>query len=203
MLVLKKSIFEAGFSLLEVLVSLVLCALLSLVLLRFYPSLFELSQSFKIEQELQLEADSILDKISKDLYRAGFVAQDPKMISEAIFSFRGNCLIILYDLERNGSINLGTENSNSDRFTYRLSNQSIEYKRGAKSCEGTSWYKLNDPKQFVISVFEVIERPYSYQIILTLAPKNKILFSKSYSIFIRKYHNVKNQKTNDKSFFIK
>lgn len=188
MLIQSKTHFTNGFSLFEVLMSLVLGSLLMLVLLHFYPLLFQSAQVFKAKHQLQLEADSILDKITKDLYRAGFVAQDPKFISEPIFSFQNHCLIVLYDLERNGKMSLGEENSDSDRFAYRLVDQNLEYKRGAKSCSGVNWYKLNDPEKFFVSDFKIIERAYSYQIRFTLASKKNPDLIEHFSTVIRKYH---------------
>lgn len=180
----------AGFSLLELLFSILLCALLCCVLFKFYPLLFTASKNVKTQQQLTLEAEALLEKITKDLYRVGFSAQDPTELTEPVLTLSNSCLIILYDLDRNGTIHLGAENADSDRFAYRFQNNNLEYKRGASTCTGSNWYKLNDPEQFTVIDFEILNRAQSYQIVLTLKTVKNPILQDTFSIFIRKYHEI-------------
>lgn len=178
---------QAGFSLLELLFSLLLCSLLFLLLFQFYPVLYQSLQTLKLEHQLRLEGEGMLDKMTKDLYRVGFVAQDKALILEPFLTISEGCLIILYDLERNGKLALSTEDSHSDRFAYRLNKNNLEYKRGAKSCAGSNWFKLNDPDRYQVTEFKITRRSFSYHIYLALQTKQKPTRSHVFSHFIRIY----------------
>lgn len=149
-----------GFTLPEVLMAISIGSMLMLSAAQLYPLLRQRSQSlvrhFQLDQLLRGTAFNI----EKDLRRAGFCNGECKgkivMIGNSEGEAVNSCVIIVYDLNRNGRWDL-PGSSEPDYFGYRLRQGGIETQRGAENCSGGGWEKLLDPSEVQVTEFTITD----------------------------------------------
>ena len=120
-----------------------------------------LHDALPILTRLQQAVEQALIGLSKDIKRAGFIADDPhKMKNNALEIVNAqNCMIIRYDSEiRHDWVYDPWNLNNSDIFTYRFKNNNVEYKTGAVNCKETKWEKLFDPAEIKVTKFDIKQK---------------------------------------------
>jgi prepilin peptidase dependent protein B len=152
---------ERGFTLPEVMLAMTFGSLIALAAAKTYPLLRQ--QSVSVGQHYRLE--SVLRQlafgIEKDLRRTGFCAGQCQgralFIDRAEGEATGSCVIIAYDLNRNGR----WENSGADAeyFGYRLRQGALEGQRGVSQCRGNHWERLLDQEEVQIDTFSLSVQP--------------------------------------------
>lgn len=152
---------ELGFSLLEMLISITLTSLIVIGVTSFYYQLQQNTLHYYQITHLQQAVEQALVGLSKDIKRAGFIADDSnKMKNNALEIVRSqNCIIIRYDSKiRHDWVYDQWNLNNSDIFTYRFKNNNVEYRTGAVNCKETKWEKLFDPAEIKITKFDIKQK---------------------------------------------
>lgn len=146
-----------GFSLLEVVVAIAIGGMMMLAIAETYPRLLQQNQTIYRRYRLEQAMRQGLFSLQKDLRRAGFsfdmTGSLPVIISHHQSESAASCVIIRYDFNRNGKIEL--TGSEADSFAYRLHQGALEHFRGGADCQGSGWEKLFDPSEIVITDFKV------------------------------------------------
>ncbi|AHN26554.1 Prepilin peptidase dependent protein B precursor [Gilliamella apicola] len=143
------------------LISITLTSLIVIGVTSFYYQLQQNTLHYYQITHLQQAVEQALVGLSKDIKRAGFIADDSnKMKNNALEIVRSqNCIIIRYDSEiRHDWVYDQWNLNNSDIFTYRFKNNNVEYRTGAVNCKETKWEKLFDPAEIKITKFDIKQK---------------------------------------------
>lgn len=158
---------QNGFSLFEIMLSIAFSSLIFIGITSFYSKL----QSILLEKNLHIHLEKNIHQglvsITKDLKRAGFIANSPEKMKQYPIEINtsNKCYIFRYDSEiRNDWIYDRNAPSKSDIFAYRFYKNNLEYKVGSISCEGVNWEKLFDPHDIKITQF-LIKQQNNYFVI--------------------------------------
>lgn len=149
---------QAGFTLIEILLAMAIGSIITLglssALVKLHQQSSRLFQFYRLEQAL----GQALMGLEKDLSRSGFSGgsrlNHPVIIGAYPGSMAKSCVIIRYDLNRNGTIE-EIDDREPELFGYRLVKQALEQQRGANSCLGNGWEKLLDPAEITVTHFAV------------------------------------------------
>jgi prepilin peptidase dependent protein B len=145
-----------GFTLPEAMLAMGIGSMLILGAMQFLPALSQrtqqLSQHYQLDQLLRQTARSL----QKDFRRAGFCAGTcngkPLLIQQAGGEAENSCIIVAYDLNRNGRWE-PVGQAESEYFGYRLRNGMLESQRGVANCNGSGWERMLDPNEVELSQF--------------------------------------------------
>ncbi|MWN31655.1 MULTISPECIES: prepilin peptidase-dependent protein [unclassified Gilliamella] len=160
----------AGFSLFEMLISIILSSLIIMGMTSFYIQLQTNIMQYYQKTRLQQAIDLGLAGMKKDIKRAGFIANDPqKMTTKAIeINERMKCIILRYDSEIRNSWVWNIENPmKSDVFTYRYKENNIAYRTGSLNCFGNKWENLFDSNEIKITYFAIKQLPDAIRLSIT------------------------------------
>lgn len=166
---------QAGFSLLELLISLALSPIILLSAVAVYQplqkGLIDYYQQFRLEQVIE---HGLFD-LSKEIKRAGFTVDIPNTIKSPaiVINPLGDCIVLYYDsqLQGNGSPQ-SAQSKALNTFAYRHNHHNIEYKSGTNACQSSQWEKLFDPNEIIISHFKLRKRHQTIEIELKAEWKN-------------------------------
>ncbi|MCX8583626.1 MULTISPECIES: prepilin peptidase-dependent protein [unclassified Gilliamella] len=168
---------QDGFSLFEMMLSITFSSLIFIGITAFYSKLQSIILQQNLNTHLQRNIHQGIVSISKDLKRAGFIANKPEKMSQQPIEINPakNCYIIRYDSEiRNDWVYNTTIPTKSDIFAYRLYNNNLEYKVGTINCEGVNWEKIFDPHDIKITQFSIKKQNNHFEIdISAQLKKNK------------------------------
>lgn len=147
-----------GFTLPEAMMALGIGSMLILGAMQIFPILRQrtqlLSQHYQLDQLLRQTTQTL----TKDLRRAGFCAGScpgkAVVISHASGEAKNSCVILAYDLNRNGRWE-PAEHSESEFFGYRLREGMLESQRGVTQCNSVGWERLLDPSEVFLSRFQL------------------------------------------------
>lgn len=146
-----------GFSLPEALLAMVFGSLVALAAAKTYPLLRQQSVTLGHYYRLELALRQLAFGIEKDLRRTGFCAGDcygqPLLIGQHRGEANASCVIVRYDLNRNGRWERG--GSEAEQFAYRLRQGALERQRGVSHCHGGGWERLLDHQQIHIDSFRI------------------------------------------------
>ncbi|WP_244212732.1 prepilin peptidase-dependent protein [Rahnella woolbedingensis] len=149
-----------GFTLPEIMIAMSIGSMLMLSAAQIYPLMRQRSQSLGRHYQLDQLLHQTVFTIAKDLRRAGFCNGScegkPVITGHAEGEPEGSCVIILYDLNRNGRWEKPGA-ADSEYFGYRLRQGGIEIQRGAADCGSSGWEKLLDPSEVSVMKFSVKE----------------------------------------------
>lgn len=152
----------SGFTLLEMLLSIALSSLIIIGSSSFYTQLQTNTMQYHRRARLEQNVKHAVIGLSKDIRRAGFIANNPQKIKMKAIEINQeqNCIIIRYDSEiRHDWIYSSSDIKNADVFTYRYYKNNLEYKTGAIDCqEGTNWEKLFDPTEYKVTHFTIKQK---------------------------------------------
>ena len=170
---------QSGFSLIELMISMVISLFLISAILWFYAS----SSSFSIEYfryaKLTESMQKVLTPIANDIRRAGFwnvalndvntgLNTNPYMADAVDLQTNAgnNCVLLSYDLTLSGGTALPTLNATGgdNRFGYRLnidsSNGNTLQMRPLQSltfsCTSGTWTNMTDPNNTLVTAFSVV-----------------------------------------------
>jgi len=156
----RMSVICRGFTLPEVMIAMGVGSMLMLSAAQIYPLIRQRSQSLGRHYQLEQLLRQTTFAIGKDLRRAGFCNGNcegkPVIVSNAVGETAGSCVIVIYDLNRNGRWE-GPGAAESEYFGYRLRQGGIEIQRGAGDCGSSGWEKLLDPSEVNVTKFSVTE----------------------------------------------
>lgn len=148
---------ERGFTLPEVMLALTFGSLIMLAAAKTYPVLRQHSVDVGRHYRLESVLRQLAFGIEKDLRRAGFCAGICRgralLIGHAPGEAAGSCVIIAYDITRNGR--WATLGADAGYFGYRLRQGALEGQRGVTHCHGTGWERLLDNDEVRIETFSV------------------------------------------------
>ncbi|OCG35391.1 prepilin peptidase-dependent protein [Gilliamella sp. Gris1-4] len=160
----------SGYSLFEMLISLILSSLIFMGITSFYiqlqTSILQYYQKIHLQQAIEIG----LAGMKKDIRRAGFIANDPnKITAKAIkIDSQGKCIVLRYDSQiRNSWVWDKFEPMKSDVFTYRYKENNIAYKTGAIDCFGTKWENLFDSNEIKVTDFTIKQLPDAISLSIT------------------------------------
>ncbi|KFA59624.1 hypothetical protein A9G34_08040 [Gilliamella sp. Choc4-2] len=159
----------SGFSLLEMLISVMLSSLIIIGSASFYSQLQINSQKYYQMMHLQQTINHALSGLSKDIKRAGFIANHPTStkVKAIEINQQQNCIIIRYDSKsRHEWVYDSIHLNNSDIFTFRYYKNNLEYKTGAIDCQGTNWQRIFDPAEIRITKFLIKQQTHTIKIFL-------------------------------------
>lgn len=146
-----------GFTLPEALLAMAFGSLVALAAAQTYPVLRQQSVALGQYYRLELALRQLAFAIEKDLRRAGFCAGgchgQPLIISQHRGEARSSCVIVRYDLNRNGRWE--SSGSDAELFAYRLRQGALEHQRGVSHCNGSGWERLIDHQQIHIDTFRI------------------------------------------------
>lgn len=156
------SVASRGFTLPEIMIAMSIGSMLMLSAAQIYPLMRQRSQSLGRHYQLDQLLHQTVFTLAKDLRRAGFCNGScegkPVITGHADGEPEGSCIIILYDLNRNGRWEKpGT--ADSEYFGYRLRQGGIEIQRGSADCGSSGWEKLLDPAEVSVMRFSVSVSP--------------------------------------------
>ncbi|OCG15288.1 hypothetical protein A9G29_09500 [Gilliamella sp. Fer2-1] len=152
----------SGYSLLEMLIGLVLSSLIVIGMTAFYVKLQTNIMQYYQKIRLQQAIDFGLAGLKKDIKRAGFIANDPKKMTDKAIEIkeRAKCIILRYDSEiRNSWVWNRANPTKSDVFTYRYKENNIAYRTGSLDCFGSKWENLFDSNEIKITHFAIRQLP--------------------------------------------
>lgn len=148
---------ERGFTLPEVMLALTFGSLIMLAAAKTYPVLRQHSVDVGRHYRLESVLRQLAFGIEKDLRRAGFCAGychgRALLIGHAPGEAAGSCMIMAYDITRNGRWE--TLGADAGYFGYRLRQGALEGQRGVTHCHGTGWERLLDNDEVRIETFSV------------------------------------------------
>ncbi|QUY47865.1 prepilin peptidase-dependent protein [Serratia plymuthica] len=148
---------ERGFTLPEVMLALTFGSLIMLAAAKTYPVLRQHSVDVGRHYRLESVLRQLAFGIEKDLRRAGFCAGNCRgralLIDHASGEAAGSCVIVAYDITRNGRWE--TLGADAGYFGYRLRQGALEGQRGVTHCHGTGWERLLDNDEVRIETFSV------------------------------------------------
>ncbi|CAI1713994.1 Type II secretory pathway, component PulJ [Serratia grimesii] len=151
------SALERGFTLPEVMLALTFGSLIALAAAKTYPVLRQHSVDVGRHYRLESVLRQLAFGIEKDLRRAGFCAGQcrgkPMLISHASGEAADSCVIVAYDIARNGRWE--ASGADASYFGYRLRQGMLEGQRGVKHCSGTGWERLLDNDEVRIETFSL------------------------------------------------
>ncbi|MNG69697.1 hypothetical protein D3C81_177040 [compost metagenome] len=148
---------ERGFTLPEVMLALTFGSLIMLAAAKTYPVLRQHSVDVGRHYRLESVLRQLAFGIEKDLRRTGFCAGNchgrALLIGHAPGEAAGSCVIMAYDITRNGRWE--TLGADAGYFGYRLRQGVLEGQRGVTHCHGTGWERLLDNDEVRIETFSV------------------------------------------------
>ncbi|MCO6545798.1 MAG: prepilin peptidase-dependent protein [Gilliamella sp.] len=160
----------SGYSLLELLISMILSSLIFMSMASFYIQLqTRIIQNYQ-KTRLQQAIEFGLAGMKKDIKRAGFIANDPnKMTAKAIkIDAQRKCIVLRYDSEiRNSWVWNKFNPTESDVFTYRYKENNIAYRTGSIDCFGGKWEKLYDSNEIKVTDFTIKQLPDAISLSVT------------------------------------
>ncbi|MFC3394578.1 prepilin peptidase-dependent protein [Brenneria rubrifaciens] len=149
---------HTGFTLPEILLALSLSSLIMLSAAQWYPILRSQSQNSAQYFRLEQLFSQVAYGIEKDIRRAGFCAGECRGTPITLGRYPGeqanSCLNVSYDLNRNGTWD-GGEQQEGESFGYRLRAGTLEIQSGAHNCQGDRWEKLFDPREVILTHFQI------------------------------------------------
>nr|WP_129954953.1 prepilin peptidase-dependent protein [Rahnella sp. RFA10(1/100)] len=149
-----------GFTLPEVMIAMGIGSMLMLSAAQIYPLMRQRSQSLGRHYQLEQLLRQSISAIGKDIRRAGFCNGNCEgksfIISNAVGEAPGSCIIVIYDLNRNGIWDK-TSSPESEYFGYRLRQGGIEIQRGTDDCGSSGWEKLLDPAEVNVTRFTITQ----------------------------------------------
>lgn len=150
------SALERGFTLPEVMLAMSFGSLIALGAAKVLPLLHQQTIDASRHYRLALVLRQMAFIIEKDLRRSGFCTGECQgkaiVISNATGEPPGSCLIMAYDLNRNGGWETSGE---AEYFGYRLRAGALESQRGVTHCQSSSWERLLDQEEVQVSSFTV------------------------------------------------
>ena len=161
---------QSGLSLIEVLVAITISIILAAgVLGAFSTSLFGSQQTLQ-QGRLNRDLQAVMDIMVTDIQRAGYTSTattsktDPFMQGNYDLQVSGNCIVLAYDLDNNGTVD------DADVIGYVLHNGAIERRQvgvgkttDCASAATDSWDPVTDPNYITITAF-TITKPASSNI---------------------------------------
>lgn len=147
---------EQGFTLPEVMLAMTFGSLIALAAAKTLPVLSQQTADAGRHYRLELVLRQLAFGIEKDLRRSGFCAGDcqgqPLAIGNAAGEAPGSCVIVAYDLNRNGR---WEKAGDAEYFGFRLRAGALEGQRGVTQCSGPGWERLLDQEEVLIDSFSV------------------------------------------------
>lgn len=169
---------EQGFSLVELLVTLVILSLLVVSLLEIYVTSAQRSQDALNRARLDQSLQGAMSLMSNDIRRAGFwggatsgihtaTNSNPFMAADISINGAGNCIVLTYDQNGDGSLPSVGSGSDDERYGYRLLNSIIQARPtgGSYDCSAAAeaWENITDANVIQITALTFVE---SDQIVL-------------------------------------
>lgn len=154
------STVERGYTLPEMMLAMTFGSLIALSAAKTFPIFRQQSSDLWLHSRLEWVLHQLASDIEKDLRRSGFCAGQckgqPLLIGHATGEAPGSCVIIAYDLNRNGHWE-STSTVDAEYFGYRLRAGALEGQRGVTQCQGNAWERLLDQQEVQIDTFSVVE----------------------------------------------
>lgn len=149
---------ERGFTLPEAMLAMAIGSMLILGAMQFFPLLRQRTQSLSQHYQLDNLLRQTARTLQKDFRRAGFCAGvcggKPFTIGQASGEAKGSCIIVSYDLNRNGRWE-PPGHTEAEYFGYRLRGNMLESQRGMNQCNGNGWERMLDPAEVQIRNFNI------------------------------------------------
>ncbi|AOM42295.1 prepilin peptidase-dependent protein [Xenorhabdus hominickii] len=151
---------QAGFSLLEVVVAMLISSVIFVAMTKTYPVLSGQILDLYRKYRLHYLVSRTVYLMEKDIRRAGYCQDRKQCKGESLVIKNKNaesvnsCFIVAFDLNLNNRWEK-PEHIDSEFFGYRLNNRSLEWKRGVNNCQENGWERLFDPKEIVIDTFHL------------------------------------------------
>ncbi|WP_340617371.1 prepilin peptidase-dependent protein [Xenorhabdus entomophaga] len=151
---------QAGFSLLEIMVAMLISSVIFIAMTKTYPVLS--GQVFDLYRKYRLHylVNRTVYLMEKDIRRAGYCQDkkqcegEPLVIKNKNTEPASSCFIVAFDLNLNNRWEK-PDHIESEFFGYRLNNRALEWKRGVDNCQENGWERLFDPKEIVIDAFHL------------------------------------------------
>lgn len=169
---------QQGFSLIEVLISLIISSIVFLAIITLYPLLTQQINRLYQAYHLDIVARQFLLMLEKDVRRSGYCFGDCVGVALKISEKRGeakhSCIHLIYDYNLDGKWQKATDET-SDFFIYRIHRGKLEIHRSGVDCEGQGWINLFDPKQIIVSQFAlkevIMDEKRFLAVFLSLSPR--------------------------------
>ncbi|WGL98794.1 prepilin peptidase-dependent protein [Arsenophonus sp. aPb] len=178
---------QQGFSLIEVLISLIISSIVFLAIITLYPILTQQIHRLYQTYHLDIVARQFLLMLEKDARRSGYCFGEcvgvALKISEKSGEAEHSCIRLIYDYNLDGKWEKAKDET-SDFFIYRMHRGMLEIHRSGIDCEGQGWINLFDPKQIVVSQFALKEVTMGNKRFLTVYLS---LFPRTYPDLLREY----------------
>lgn len=147
---------QRGFTLPELLLALFLSGLLFSAMTAFMQGAVRRSVTQERQLRLANVMDNLLDTISKDLRRAGYLLNEHEQQHGIRITGTKTelCLVIRYVL----AANRYRASHTVSQFLYRYQGGLLEYSRDRDGCTGNGWFSLVDSQVLMIEHFSVEHR---------------------------------------------
>lgn len=152
---------QNGVTLIELMIGLLVGTILIAGIAVFYSNNSKINSQLLYTIRLEYEMNTAMALMKKDIRRAGYTSAatallgtgnvNPFMVTNVsdISVPASNCILLTYDLNKNGVLPaLGTAGSD-DRFGYRLNNQVIQIRPASDAefaCDAANWDNLTNPR---------------------------------------------------------
>lgn len=145
---------DAGFSLVELMISLTLGLILTAGLISMFMATLTSNSDLARTQQLENELHAGMQLMTRDLRRAGIngkVSPVPNFTNifglGATGAYAGetanSCILFSYDMNGNGA--LDTTNLNDERFGYRLKQGVLQLRKSGLGCADDGWTNVTTP----------------------------------------------------------
>ncbi|MGL4858195.1 MAG: prepilin peptidase-dependent protein, partial [Enterobacteriaceae bacterium] len=143
-----------GFTLPEMVLAMALGAVMILSIVQSWPALWQQSQTLLRRYQLEATLQEALQPLFKDVRRAGFCAGNCTDKAWRLGAHSGearySCILLSYDLNRNGEIE-----PEQEWFGYRLRAGNLESLRGATQCDGGGWQRVIDERIIRVTLLQI------------------------------------------------
>ncbi len=147
---------QKGFSLIELMVSLVIGIVIMTGVLKVYATTVNGNAHSIMLSRVSQEIRSVLDIMKNDIQRSGYwrdaTMDDNNPFGDIAINEEKNCLSYTYDANNNGG---DVENPN-DEFGFRLNNGAVQMRTNANACDNPDnttdiWQNITDPETVTIT----------------------------------------------------
>lgn len=190
----------SGFTLIELSIALLISSSFILFATSAAMHIGEGLTRLKQQALLKNEARLLIQTVSIQIKRAGYVAQSFNEVLSHSAQFPGSvvignhpsspansCVLFSYDKNSDGGISAQLP---AEMLGFRLHNHALEYRVDQKSCEQGGWHDMNNTKEFAVTLFSI--QPYAiadlaqiYKIDLALESKFDSTLSVQRTLLLR------------------
>lgn len=157
---------QKGVTLLELMIALVISSFVVAALVGLFFMAGRHNENTLEITKLDTELNLVINSMARDVQRAGYWANSATSATNPFMQAAtditivgGNCVLLTYDHDANGSLAAVGAGTDDERYGYRLSNGAVQYRPSGASfscaAAANAWTNLTDPRLVTITAFSL------------------------------------------------